>query len=434
MYGTLKINANTDNSGTEYVLLTAGKGLSETLTDGLAIGSSTLQWQGKDVIHGGNISSQSVASAAKLVTNGASTNQGDSTTPVYFSGGTPSSCTKYAGASKVTVNGVGYTGKDATFYAPTAYGTAGNVLRSSGSSTSAPTWSSAINIDSTHSSSVKLNNGSGNTVHSTYALAAGSGTAAYKYQTVVGCYNDTNTGGGNPSISSSSSMGAYTGSLFMVGNGYGSVTGGRSNAFRVAANGKTYAKGAYASSGADYAEYFEWEDLNPNKEDRRGYFVTIKENKIRLANPNDYILGIVSGNPAVIGNGDECWMNRYALDEFGGHILEEVEIEEDEPEVINEATGEIECNSKKVTKKKYVWKQNPDYDPSIPYIQRANRPEWDAVGMVGVLAVRDDGTCQVNGYCKVAAGGIATAASERTLDTYRVIERVNDHIVKVILK
>ena len=48
-YGTLTINANTDNSGTEYVLLTAGKGLSNTLADGLAIGTSTLQWQGSNV-------------------------------------------------------------------------------------------------------------------------------------------------------------------------------------------------------------------------------------------------------------------------------------------------------------------------------------------------------------------------------------------------
>jgi len=37
-YGTLCINANTDNSGDEYVLLTAGKGVSSTLTDGVAIG------------------------------------------------------------------------------------------------------------------------------------------------------------------------------------------------------------------------------------------------------------------------------------------------------------------------------------------------------------------------------------------------------------
>jgi hypothetical protein len=43
-YGTLCINANTDNSGTEYVILTAGKGLSSSAADGLAIGTSTLTW------------------------------------------------------------------------------------------------------------------------------------------------------------------------------------------------------------------------------------------------------------------------------------------------------------------------------------------------------------------------------------------------------
>jgi len=43
-YGTLCINGNTDNSGTEHVLITAGKGLSSTLADGLAIGTSTLEW------------------------------------------------------------------------------------------------------------------------------------------------------------------------------------------------------------------------------------------------------------------------------------------------------------------------------------------------------------------------------------------------------
>jgi hypothetical protein len=50
--------------------------------------------------------------------------------------------------------------------------------------------------------------------------------------------------------------------------------------------------------------------------------------------------------------------------------------------------------------------------------------------MMGVLSVRDDGTCQVNGFCNVAKGGIATASSSG----YRVISRVNENIVKVIFK
>lgn len=58
-YGTLCINANTDNSGTEYVILTAGKGLSSSTADGLAIGTSTLTWQGSTVLTTGNFPSSS---------------------------------------------------------------------------------------------------------------------------------------------------------------------------------------------------------------------------------------------------------------------------------------------------------------------------------------------------------------------------------------
>ena len=54
-YGNLCINANTDNAGTEYVILTAGKGLSSSISDGLAIGTSTLTWQGSTVITADNI-------------------------------------------------------------------------------------------------------------------------------------------------------------------------------------------------------------------------------------------------------------------------------------------------------------------------------------------------------------------------------------------
>ena len=50
--------------------------------------------------------------------------------------------------------------------------------------------------------------------------------------------------------------------------------------------------------------------------------------------------------------------------------------------------------------------------------------------MLGVLSVRDDGTCKVNGYCAVSDGGIATASDAG----YRVIKRISDNVVKVILK
>lgn len=53
-YGTLNINGNTDNSGTEYVNITAGHGVSSSTADGLSIGTSTLTWQNNTVWHAGN--------------------------------------------------------------------------------------------------------------------------------------------------------------------------------------------------------------------------------------------------------------------------------------------------------------------------------------------------------------------------------------------
>ncbi|MBQ4523293.1 MAG: hypothetical protein IJA10_10140 [Lachnospiraceae bacterium] len=229
------------------------------------------------------------------------------------------------------------------------------------------------------------------------------------YQFAIGRYNNSTT--------------ATSDTVFVIGNGWNTTSAPRSNAFRVTFDGVTYATGEYTTSGADYAEFFEWLDGNINEEDRRGYFVTLDGDKIRIANSNDYIIGIISGQPSVVGNGDEDWMGRYILDDFGSYIYEEFKyIEKD----FNEETKEIITVTKTGTRPK----QNPNYDSSKPYTQRKDRPEWDYVGMLGVLSVRDDGTCKVNGYCKVADGGIATAS-----DTgYRVIKRVTDSVVKIILK
>lgn len=55
---------------------------------------------------------------------------------------------------------------------------------------------------------------------------------------------------------------------------------------------------------------------------------------------------------------------------------------------------------------------------------------YEAIGMLGVLSVRDDGSCKVNGFCKLADGG-----SDTVSDTgYRVVKRVTDNIVEVIFK
>ncbi len=245
----------------------------------------------------------------------------------------------------------------------------------------------------------------------TCSHAAGFVTEALDYQYVIGHYNRNGTAGNSSGT---------TGDAFIIGHG---TSGSKSNAFRVTYAGKPYALSSMNTSGADYAEFFEWLDANPNNEDRRGYFVTLDGDKIKIAEPGDYILGIISALPSVVGNSDENWRGRYILDEFGGFITEEFEYEE---KILDKDAGEIRTITKTGTR----YKENPEYNPTLSYIQREDRPEWDAVGMMGVLAVRDDGTCQVNGYCQVSEGGVATASE----NGYRVIKRVNENVVKVVFR
>ena len=240
--------------------------------------------------------------------------------------------------------------------------------------------------------------------------AEGYWTTALENQHAQGHYNNTSL------ATSNSTSGTSSGTAFVIGNG---TSNAASNAFRVTGEGKAIGKTSFATTGADYAEYFEWADGNPDNEDRVGYFVTFADgNLIKKATEGDYILGIVSGMPCVIGNNDECWMKQFEMDEWGRFIYEtHTEIDEE--------TGE---------EKEYTfYKVNPDYDPKKPYVHREKRQEWSAIGMMGVLSVYDDGTCQVNGYCKCTKNGIATAA-EKGEESYRVIARVTDNIVKVVFK
>ena len=58
---------------------------------------------------------------------------------------------------------------------------------------------------------------------------------------------------------------------------------------------------------------------------------------------------------------------------------------------------------------------------------------WYAcVRSMGKLVVVDDGTCEVNGYCKVGENGVATISNEKS--NYRVMARLDDTHIKIILK
>ena len=255
--------------------------------------------------------------------------------------------------------------------------------------------------------------GNGGVASGSDSHAGGLSNIAKYMQTAIGQFNTES--------SASDTIYDATKELFMIGNG--TSTAARGNAFKVLGNGSVYADGAYTGTGADYAEYFEWLDSNLLNEDRVGYFVTLDGAKIRKANSLDkYILGVISGTPSVIGDGAEMgWQDKYLTDEWGR--IEYIDIKV--PAVVD-IDGAI-LEPARVDK---IQKQNPNYDPSLAYIPRSKRPEWSAIGMMGKLLVRDDGSCKVNGYCKSNNDGIATASDAG----YRVMERISPLIIRVLIK
>lgn len=181
--------------------------------------------------------------------------------------------------------------------------------------------------------------------------------------------------------------------------------------------------GADIGAASDYAEFFEWEDGNPSNEDRRGLSVVIAaDGKIREATASDAtsdIIGIVSANPAVVGDSAYLnWQGRHLKDEFGSWVTvdEEFLVWNKQGTYINEEGEKVpnlqpdvtdpQCqpeyqvlvseiaqhpeipqyaidNDLRITRKSRV--TNPDFDPNINYTPRVDRPEWDAIGLMGKL-------------------------------------------------
>ena len=247
--------------------------------------------------------------------------------------------------------------------------------------------------------------------HGAYSHASGLSTSTNMYQTVVGRYNVEN--------GSRSSYTAGSG-YFIVGSGTGSSA--KANCFR-ATESNTYGK-TYNTSGADYAEMFEWLDENQLNEDRAGKFVTLDGNKIRLANEKDtYILGVVSGNASVIGDSyADQWAYMYEQDVFGRPIYKTVTIPEERDEngdlIVEEHTEE-------------QLKVSSEYDSTKKYIARNERPEWAAIGLLGKLVCLDDGTAKANEYVKPNENAVATFSETKT--KYRVMRRIDESHIQIMI-
>lgn len=252
-----------------------------------------------------------------------------------------------------------------------------------------------------------------------YSKSSGVGAIAKEYGSqAMGHYNIQATGSGTAYASASNAL--------VIGNGTSDTA--RSNSFRVCNDGNVYCKGSFTGGGADYAEYFEWEDGNVDEEKRVGYFVYISngEKISKCETGDEEILGIISANAGVVGNAaSEVWEHMFMTDDFGAKLYDEitttVPIDCDE-------NGEPVETEEVVTK---VLRLNPDYDPSQTYINRELRKEWDTVGLMGRLRVRDDGTCIINKKCKPTVDGVGTHSET---EGYKVLKRISSNVIEILFK
>jgi len=257
---------------------------------------------------------------------------------------------------------------------------------------------------------------------------------------------------------------------FVIG-GVGTITPNVvNNRFRVNAstggynpNGSCYANGNFFFGGADFGEFFEWNDGNPNNEDRRAYAVSLIDGKIEIGNLN--IVGIISSNASAVGDSaDFYWSGMYLKDDFGKTLTEEYKRYEwienvSESGGTNEIikvifensvgdkfiehpnashkngvpfTGQTPINTTTSTIK--VQKLNPDYNSENEYIPRTERKEWSIVGLLGKLHIRTAEQITSN-LIDVNSDGMAVNGT-----TYKVLEKIRPHtenkygIVRVFFK
>lgn len=88
--------------------------------------------------------------------------------------------------------------------------------------------------------------------------------------------------------------------------------------FAVRGDGAVQTDAGFMSNHNGYAEYFEWADGNHKNQDRSGFAVTLDENgKLRIANEDDAVVGVVVKQAAVIGNAQwNNWQGTYFKDEY----------------------------------------------------------------------------------------------------------------------
>ena len=177
---------------------------------------------------------------------------------------------------------------------------------------------------------------------------------------------------------------------------YGGSSAPATKQARISHDGKIYARVGTSATGADYAELFEWDDGNPDDEDRTGMTVKLTTGgKIAIADTAENVIGVVSVIYGFLGNDQwDEWVGKYVKDSLGRTVNEDVKMvtwrDENDKECtfkITQVPNDITIPENAVYYTHQEPKINPAYDETKNYMGRSRRKEWSAIGLVGRLRI-----------------------------------------------
>ena len=183
--------------------------------------------------------------------------------------------------------------------------------------------------------------------------------------------------------------------------------------FTLRGDGNAYADGTWNNNGADYAEFFE---STTGSAIPVGTTVVLENNKVRAATADDSasaIMGVIRpkepGQASMtIGNAAwNKWSGKFMTDDFDRFILDEhvvyewTETVEDGddifhsyeshqiPEGVTIPSDVVGLTTDPKGNRFVHYRLNPDFDPSMTYVPREERDEWNIVGLVGQVKILD---------------------------------------------
>ena len=243
-----------------------------------------------------------------------------------------------------------------------------------------------------------------------WLAGVGAGSKAYGSRSSVINSLESETSQGYYAQTIVNSRGVKTKDNYMFAMGYGTDGAKYENTkFQVkGTSGTVKAKGTI-TAGNDFGDYAEYFESQSGQEIPNGYLVTLDGRYIRKANSNDVPIGVISGTAGVIlGDAMFHHKDKFLKDEFGV-TLTQTETKEWQDDEGNWYSEEVE-----------VPIPNPDWEESDgEYLDRASRPEWNVVGLMGQVFTRIDSSVQANDYIK-ADKGIGTKDNQN--GSYRVLE------------